>query len=247
MDATGVGPLTLHDTLTLQLNDVAPLPSWWRLLMSAMTLLGVMVFVRWLALRLITDTQQWRRTGLSNSKIIRLALLFTALAYCAPLLALPSFYDRYVLLLMPLLMAMFVDTDNANDQKSRPTSYVEYATASVIFLFLGVLAIAGTHDHLSWNRARWQAIAELQFNQNPPLQEIDSGFEFNGLNFYDQSYVREDGKSWWRTNKETYLITFGPIKGTSVIKQYSYRRWLPAPSAGIFVLQKKSSATSTAE
>jgi hypothetical protein len=48
---------------------------------------------------------------------------------------------------------------------------------------LALVALAGTHEYLSWNRARWQVLNELTDTQRIAPAEIDGGLEFDGWHF----------------------------------------------------------------
>ena len=54
----------------------------------------------------------------------------------------------------------------------------------------GILTIGATHDYLSWNRVRWQALHNLMQEPQISPNDIDGGFEFNGWYLYDYKYKK---------------------------------------------------------
>jgi hypothetical protein len=91
---------------------------------------------------------------------------------------------------------------------------------------------------MAWNRARWAANNDLQKAGIAGPANLDGGFEYNGLFSYDPSYQRSDGKSWWWIDKDDYQITFGPIDGMKIVKDYPYETLLPPAKRSILVLTK---------
>ena len=99
-------------------------------------------------------------------------------------------------------------------------------------------AVAGTKDYLAWNRVRWIALDELlQTGQATPAQ-IDGGYEFNGMYGAVRGYHVKPGKNWWWVDDDTYMITFGPAPGRTIVKEYRYRSWLHPQDDRILVLRR---------
>jgi hypothetical protein len=79
-------------------------------------------------------------------------------------------------------------------------------------------------------------------------KEIDGGFEFNGLYLFDphfdttKAFVENirtpDSHSWWWVRNDTYLVSFGPVPGYSLVREYDFPNWLP-PRQGRIVLQRR--------
>ena len=69
-------------------------------------------------------------------------------------------------------------------------------------------------------------------------EEIDGGFEFNGLYMYDPVYHQKPDKSWWWVKGDKFVVTFGVIPGYSVIREYKYHQWLPLSNGSIMLLEK---------
>jgi tetratricopeptide (TPR) repeat protein len=79
-------------------------------------------------------------------------------------------------------------------------------------------------------------------NGQVAAQDIDGGFEFNGLYLYDPHYQPIPGKSIWWVQGDTYQIAFGDVPGYYAIKQYSYSHWVPSYVGKVVVLQKNDDA-----
>jgi hypothetical protein len=110
--------------------------------------------------------------------------------------------------------------------------------ALVIVLFSGIFTIGATHDFLSWNRVRWQALNNLMQESQISPNYIDGGFEFNGWYLYNSKYQGSPDKSWWWVDKDDYIISFGLLPGYKEIKRYPFSRWLPFGPENILVLHK---------
>jgi hypothetical protein len=106
-------------------------------------------------------------------------------------------------------------------------------------------AVCGTHDYLSWNTARWTAANDLIANQHVKPEEMDGGFEFNAMYFFNPDFDQLSAKkSWWWVQNDTYMISFGPVPGYSVLKEYHYTRWLPPGSGRVLASKKMENAES---
>jgi hypothetical protein len=171
-------------------------------------------------------------------------LLASGLIYLVPLSILTfngRMLDRYVLFLVPLgIVILFLLVSDGGGAKAG-SIIASLAVASLIFY--GAFSIAGTHDYLSWNRARWQALNNLETEQRVGPGEIDGGFEFNAWYLYDPSYRASPGKSWYFVARDDFMIAFEPVPGFTEMKRYPFQRWLP-PGEGIILVLRKTQANS---
>ena len=74
-------------------------------------------------------------------------------------------YDRYALVFVPLMAALVL--------ASSPPVRV-WSTAAAVCV-TAVVALAGTHDYLDYNRAVWAAVDDLRAN-GVPVSDIDGGY-----------------------------------------------------------------------
>jgi hypothetical protein len=233
----GLGPLTLRDTFLSQSESIPNYLDFFWLIVTVIAIIGaalLLIFTCFSAFQLFLD----RQISLERKSLILLNNS-TAFIYFLPL-GLSFFFDRYLLLLLPLSIVMVLNSlDNVNSFK---LSFKKWFLTGLTILFISVLTVAVTHDYLSWNRVRWQALENLMQQQITP-DRIDGGFEFNGWYLYDPDYPvyqkRKNNEVWWWSEKNDYIIAFSPIKGYTAIEQYSLQNWLPFPSDRILVLQKK--------
>jgi hypothetical protein len=148
--------------------------------------------------------------------------------------------DRYVIPFLPLLMILIT-----SPAKSIPLHLNRLCSciAAVLLLVYGVFSVAATHDYLSWNRSRWEALRYLTEDAHISSNNIDGGFEFNGWYEYDPAYRRKIEKNWsWLFRKfdyTDYVISFEPIIGFREIKRYPYRRWIPYGEGNIYILRRQ--------
>lgn len=232
----GVGPLLLRDSAILGTGGVAPLPSTFWVAVTLLGLLGAFLLTE----RVVAGVQSLFAAPASPEPSwsfdrSRLSILFAAVAalsYVAPLLLIP-FYDRYLVPLLPLTLFFLVATS-----PGAARAYWRSACAASLCGLISAYAVLAVHDYMAWNRARWQAIADLEARPGVGADRIDGGMEYNGLRSYRPDYVVQDGKSWWWVDNDDYQVTFEPVPGREPVAQYAYRTLLPPAWRSIKVLQK---------
>jgi 4-amino-4-deoxy-L-arabinose transferase-like glycosyltransferase len=228
---SGIGPVTLR---VLDLNHPAVLPPCFWLGVTVVSLLSAVALLAVAGVAIIQLIAGCRAKNLRASDPGVIFLLLTTAIYLLPLLA-GGFFDRYLIFAVPLLavcIASSIDDFSAFRLRSVNT------LALALSVGLGFFAIAGTRDYLEWNRMRWRAITELTASRQARLNEIDGGFEFGGYYFYDPHYQPDGHKSWWWVHDDTYRISFDPVPGFSIVKEYDYVNWLPPRRGRICVLKK---------
>jgi hypothetical protein len=235
----GLGPLTLRDTYIL--NDISTpsiLKMFW-LVITSISVLGAALLLHYLFIAMMQTFYAYKISevvGQSKNWLTTLIVSFIFI-YFLPL-GIQGFFDRYLIILLPLLM-MLVSVSTTNISNWKVDSKV-ISIALIMMLLYGGFTIGATHDYLSWNRVRWQALHSLMQESQISPNHIDGGFEFNGWYLYDSKYKRTPGKSWWWVDKDDYIISFGPITGYEEVKRYPFRRWLPFGQENIFVLHKNT-------
>jgi hypothetical protein len=227
----GIGPLLLRDTAILQLENVPALPSAFWILVSLLAIFGMFeLTARGIIYAVNTGITRWR----GRFEPGEAGVLFAAtaiLAYYAPLMVLPAFFDRYNLPVLPLAM-FFLASVSAAGAINR---YCIYA-ASALCLLIAIFSVLGTHDYMTWNRARWTAIADLENAGIANPANLDGGMEYNGYFSYNPFLQKHENTSWWWIDKDNYQITFGSIAGKQVFKTYPYETLLPPARRAIYVL-----------
>jgi hypothetical protein len=141
-----------------------------------------------------------------------------------------------------LLAAGIASISSAPPGGSRATKAVSRLAALALLVASGLFAILGTRDYLAWNRVRWEALHDLIDSGSAKAEEIDGGYEFNGLYLYGSSYRDDPTKIWWQFRGDKYLIAFGDVPGYRAIKEYSYNHWMPPHIGKVVVLQRDAQA-----
>ncbi len=194
--------------------------------------------------------------------LIRVALfaLFAAGIYMGPV-AMVVVFDRYVLMLIPLGILLLGACAQLALTETHAPSFFWHFVVAVLLTAFGVFAVAGTHDFLSWNRARWQAVNELIYEQGIPPESIDGGFEVSGWFLFHrdekmrakwndptQMFVEPPPEGqppalFFRLATPDYIVAFEPDEvsefgeSARIIARYPYRSWLLRREGTIVVLQ----------
>lgn len=215
----GVGPTTLQDhagNFTTSPDPRAP-----KLLWQIITIIGVFSSVTLIAhiRRLFFVTYK----KIKVSSLVVFAFIFS-IVYLAPFLIV-GVYDRYLLPLFPIVI-VFLGTNSS----IKPTKRLQYITYGYIALFT-LFSVCAVHDHLSWNRVRWQALDEL--TETIPKNQIQGGVEYVTWNFFS-----EDQEKWWENVTPVYTLVFKPSKDQKIIQEYTYDRWLPGKGVMYLVAEK---------
>ncbi len=121
--------------------------------------------------------------------------------------------------------------------------------ASVLAALLGWYAIAGTHDYLAWNRARFAGLDALRAGGVAPTA-IDGGVEFNAWHLASaldrwptDAEVRPGRpatqRSWWWVVDDRFVASFHPLVGYRVHEEIRYRRWLVPGTGRVLILERE--------
>ena len=230
LSETGIGPLTLHDVYALNLPYAGALPSEFWMVVTTITAIGAATFLVYgfsiIRFTVIAFVQQQQR---NHQHYVRFFLLASNVVYFSPMLFL-GFYDRYLLSPLVLIALLLV-----LDLSCLPRLKLILLSVALLLLF-AYYSVAGTHDYLSWNRARWQALWYVSEHE-VPYHQVNGGFEYNGfMLFTDESLRAKKTDKWWTEEDDRYVVTFGQIEDYSVVQSYEYDRWLPFSTGKIFVL-----------
>ncbi len=173
------------------------------------------------------------------------AVLFLALAavivFAGSLVHTRYYFDRYLLAVLPFAIAAAATT----------ASVAPTRTATALAALLAWYAVAGTHDYLAWNRARWSGLAALAAEGVPP-EQIDGGMEFNGwtlaptLDRWPSDAEARPGqppttKSWWWVVDDRFVASFRPLPGYDVRRSITYPRWLVPGTGRVVILERTPS------
>ena len=144
------------------------------------------------------------------------------------------FYDRYLLALLPLLIALFLG--------ARPA--LNRARVAVLVAGLALLSVVGVRDHLAYNEALWRGVTRLR-EDGIADADIDGGYVVDGwLQFAQPEHAPRDAANRpffpWLTAPGgllPYQIANLPLPDWRVLDEIPYRRWL-GRSGAIYVLAR---------
>ena len=144
------------------------------------------------------------------------------------------FYDRYLLALLPLLVALVL---SARPQLHR-------AAFTTVLAAFALLSVVGVRDHLAYNAALWQGVTLLR-EQGVPDSDIDAGYVVDGwLHFArpEEAPRDIDGNAFfpWLTAPGgllPYQIANEPLPGWQIVDSVPFERWL-GRSGSIYVLAR---------
>lgn len=221
----GLGPRTLRDTYELGLH---PLPRAGFRLWYTLTLVGIAGAAA-IAEHLVRALKPSHhpRAGLPA-----LTAAFACLLYFGVVVIEREFFDRHLVFFLPLGAVIFPTVSAGGARSRKPL-----LPAAALLLVWAWFAVAGTHDYLGWNRARWTALGQL-LGQGVSDAEIDGGFEFNGWQRYDPDYQASPDRSGWWVEDDVWVVSFGPLPGYREVRRVPYDRWLP-PSEGAVLLLRR--------
>jgi hypothetical protein len=143
-----------------------------------------------------------------------------------------ALYDRYLLFVLPAMIAMML-----------PNRRLVWFPATVVLLaVLAGFSFAGSRDHLAYQSALWQAVNVFK-GKGLPIRDLDAGYAVNGWLQYahpDQARLDEKGDVivTGLTSKQParYQITNQPQPDASVIASRPFSRWLGA-GGSVYILE----------
>jgi dolichyl-phosphate-mannose-protein mannosyltransferase len=230
----GSGIATLRDVMILKLAHLAPLPGilWVFITLAGAAGAGMLVFV----VRKYMPDLSWRARKLHFNAPGEVLFLLCFLLLYLIVMVVGGAFDRYLIPVAPVCCALIGYLLSGYVSAGKVARRVVYG----VLLVYGCFSVSCTSDYLSWNRARWEALQFLMREEHIRPEQIDGGFEFNGYYLYDDTKMdfQEDPqkKSWWWVKDDAYLISFGPVEGYRVMKEFGYRKFLHLSSGRIYIL-----------
>jgi hypothetical protein len=232
MNPYGVGVVALRDVFILKLKTLPQLPITLRTVLSIAAAMG-MGLLTFLIVRLFRKPVL---KSLMDDPIMILLLVFTV-TYIGIIIGGAPF-DRYHLPAVPIVGLLLIRTYQQFVLLNRQRLVAFF---TVIALF-GFFSISQTHNYFSWNRARWKALDYLTKEQGIDPKQIDGGFEFNGYKLYRPGelplFEQPALKSWWWVEDDQYVMSFGPIEGYNILKEYEYDKFLTRSTGRVYILQR---------
>ncbi|MBN9385218.1 MAG: glycosyltransferase family 39 protein [Chitinophagaceae bacterium] len=239
LNTYGLGIASLRDIMILKTDHLGSLSAAFWL---AVTLAGC-IGGGWILFLLVRYFPSFRRERfLQTSAAPEAVFLYYFMVMYMLVMEVGANFDRYFIPLVPVICALTGDVLKEKAGVSALPGAGRRLALGVIFLY-GLFSVTQTSNYFSWNRARWEALNYLMRDGHVSPARIDGGFEFNGYYLYDDTMMRleEDKtkKSWWWVKDDEYLISFGPVDGYTVEREYPYRRLLSAKAGKIFILRRQ--------
>jgi hypothetical protein len=222
-----VGPETFYESLISKTShnfskSFASLLTGVKYVFSSLTLVTIVLYFFSLF------RQDESKIGL-RPQVLFLVALF--LSYCFMLFIAESFFDRYLLPIIIIMIILFSFMKNRAE-----ANY--WLTGGVLICFFYV-SVFGTRDYFTLNRTKWEAYEYIKRAKNSSAEKINGGFEINCWN---------DGKNtWWSGFHELryfdYLIQFRPEEGFKAVKSYEFQRYFPYKKDTITIFEKEIKVT----
>ncbi len=196
----GVGAITISGVSDKPLL----FPDWVWLAVTILSFLSASVILHEIKSKLLAV--KWE----PSNYLLIVAVLFVLFA----LVRQGEYFDRYNLVLIPLLAPVFI-------QKISKSGFLQ--VASVIFVvMMFVIAFAGTYEYFEWNKTRWDIIDGL-ISKGVAKENINGGFEYCLYNFgmkYVYLYWKDAGlenfkdvrpHDWKFCPNDKYIISFSQM------------------------------------
>jgi hypothetical protein len=233
----GLGPITLHDNYFFGAPpNPAPRAFW--------TWLTGWVWLCFLAL-LIAARHIIASTLLRRPIPAFLAVLLVLLIVAQTAFASGYLFDRYTLtLLVPALCLLLAYLDRVGHQMRATIA------CGMIISAMAAFAVAGTHDYLEWNRARWSAVRHAMNELHVRPTELNAGIEFNGWftsnTFEPQRHDFQHLPNSWFVVGERWRVFWtddaAQRHGYETVQAFRYSSWLGREERTIVLAKKAESA-----
>lgn len=216
---TGIGPPMLRD-VDRGFTIPAHAPRWiWRVVtITAAAFLLLTSYGVWRRLRQVLSAPE-----LPFDRALFVSAVTMIAVYLAPLVV-TSFYDRYLVALVPWALLLFAP--QLRERRPPPGRLI----AVGLLVLSGSFSVAATHDWLSFNRARWQAIRHLLDERHAAVDTVDGGFEYTG--WY------RPGVNWREVPNPQYVVALGEMPGYRTVARFSYGRWLFSGAGEVRALER---------
>jgi hypothetical protein len=225
IDAAGIGPLLLHDSVRgLAALDRTPGVLWRLAAVPAAFATAALA----LTLGVAAASVIGRGRDADATTVFALAVIA---GYLGPFVMI-GYFDRYLVFVLPFLFALWART-----WKPSPAARWQRGAAIVWIGVALALSAAATRDYFSWNRARWDAIRHAE-RLGGHAGTIDGGFEYNALRLYEKG-TGTSHPSWWWIKDDEYVVAFSGVPGYREIETWRVPHWLSRSPAEVKLLKRK--------
>jgi hypothetical protein len=176
------------------------------------------------------------RLGTRPAPELLLVYLTTAVLAMASL-SFFSYYERYLLPLMPGAIVLLLDVSRRLRLSLRG-GLLGFAVVAMVSVML-------MRDYFAWNEVKWDAGRAL-LNRGVAVETIDGGMEWDGWYLYDRStaYIRTYGLEmtiapWLDVLDPQYIFAFQPTPGYRVLQTLPFHTPLrPGGQDQIYLLKR---------
>jgi Dolichyl-phosphate-mannose-protein mannosyltransferase len=256
---SGIGLLWLRGA-----DQVPSLPEAFWVLVTAMAFMGAILLIGEFSLYVPATLRRLLcRNPIGDTETVGMFLLLCGVIFVLPFLAIaPS--DRYLVPCLPFFAAGMIGLFGKFPEATSRSERVPHIAAFALLVPFSLFTVTGTRDYLAWHRVSERASRDLMQSGHVSAEDIDGGNEFNAS--YPANPSRDDilksvdevargdsmyvfrgelrkqleavVRSSWRPSSVKYLISFGPVQGYTVTKEYVYYNWMPPHVQKIMVLRK---------
>jgi hypothetical protein len=164
-------------------------------------------------------------------------LIWMVLGHAGLMVVLWLINDRYVLVLVPIAVALVL--------AARPP--LDLRIAGAVLLLFAAISVAGLVDHLRYNEALWTAVSHLD-RRGIPASDVDGGYMVNGWRQYAHpEHAPRDARGavnvpWVNGDADLpYAVANSAPPGWTTVERIPYQRLL-GPAGHIYVLQRDQAA-----
>lgn len=151
----------------------------------------------------------------------------TAVACIALFAGLSIRFDRYFLVLLPLLLTWIAMTIARDGTGTGAPRRVVLIASVALLLGQAYIAVAFTHDHLAFNRACWRIVDRWRA-EGIAASCIDAGYATNGwFRSAEDLATRprpDDATRWW-SSEATHCVAVGPRASYTLSQRQVWRSW----------------------
>jgi hypothetical protein len=239
----GMGPIVMTGILQ---NEIPALPKLGEIIWFFISLIGAVGFISflYLCILMIKEHLNFNRDKVDYSVIAGFFSIFISIVYLAPILLVYA-NTKYLTAVIPFFLITTISSIEFLRKKYDVPDLTNYNVAILLGLPLILFGVLATHDYISFNRTRWDALNHLTDTEKIPVEKIDGGFEFNEWHLshlYTWKMTNDPNKKgrFWPVVDDEYIVTVKRIEGYDVYKEINYKKWLTPGNYNIKILKRKT-------
>ncbi len=232
MNGEFIGPKTMRHLTGYNEYDISQSS---RIVISIVSLLCAILLILNMVIAFKDSKSEASDDSKSELFYQRIFIVFCLCGYSFLVFVFQAFFDRYLLLPIPLLFLLLV---------SKPGIVINLkgkriiAAYSIIFL-TGLMTLLETHDYMEWNRSKWKALDYLTKDCNISPHKIDGGYEFNGW-YLIYPFNGKAGRSCPYVDGDEYIVTHSTgFEGYKIIKQFQYQNYFPFEEKTMYIFHRE--------